>query len=186
MAKRSITNSVKNLFRGKQMPKKSIEDTLKDAFSGDSLKNALDFIAYLKTNELSPDSTYPNSFNYLGESVCVICTFDEAFGKKLESPVPVIFFNGDDVCEPKNFPVDANLKEFAQANVHFCAYFTSNGKECGCKDRPGRSIAIFGKEFNNVCHSPLWVFNPDTEALENIKKLVEIWKHNIAGKHQTA
>jgi len=76
--------------------------------------------------------------------------------------------------------VDEELKEFAWMNVHYCTYFTSNGKECGCKDKPGRRVSIFGKEFDNVCHSPLWFLNPDAEALENMKKLVELWKHNIA------
>ena len=152
----------------------TFEEYLESKMKGDALKNALDFVAYLKANDVTSDF---NGFCYKGEGVCTICDFDEAFGEKFESPVPVIFFNG--VCEPATFPVDEQIKEFAQANVHYCAYFTSNGKECGCGDRPGKRTAIFGKEFDHVCHSPLWFLGPDAEALENIKKLVEIRKHEI-------
>ena len=162
------------------MAEKTIEENMKEILSGDLLKNALNFIEYLKSNDVPPDSPDSDSFSYLGENVCVIGIFDEVFGKIIESPAFVIFFCNDDICEHVNSQVDKYLIEFAQSNVNYCAYFTTGGKQCGCENKPGKRTTIFGKEFNNVCHCPLWFYNPDAKILENIKNLVEIWKNNIA------
>jgi len=55
------------------------EEGLKKILSGDPLKNATDFIAYMQANDVTDNSE--GGFSYLGECFCVMVTFDEAFGK---------------------------------------------------------------------------------------------------------
>lgn len=70
-----------------------------------------------------------------------------------------------------NFPLDEHMKEIAWKNVDFCA---------NCGSCPGGARkTIFGKEFNNVCRTTMRFINPDVEALECVKKMVEIRKNDI-------
>ena len=75
----------------------------------------------------------------------------------------------------EDFPLDDHAKEIAWKNVDICG-------NCGGCDNPGGSRkTIFGKEFNNVCRTTMRFINPDIEALECVKKMVEIRKNDIHG-----
>ena len=54
-------------------------------------------------------------------------------------------------------------------NNHFlyCIWETRGG---------GNDVVFFGKTFENTCNSPLAFTNPDTNDLENIKRLLLIAK----------
>jgi len=47
-----------------------IEDDLTAALSSDRLKNALDFIAYMKTKNMMPRSEHHGAFEYNNQWVC--------------------------------------------------------------------------------------------------------------------
>ena len=73
----------------------------------------------------------------------------------------------------ENFPLDEHIKEIAWKNVDICA-------NCGsCKSQDGTRKTIFGKEFDNVCRTTMRFDNPDSEAVECMKKMVEIRKNDI-------
>jgi len=147
-----------------------IEDRLRAELSGDLQRNALDYIAFLKANGMTPDS--------------VICTYpvDNIIGW-------TIFMGGYDSVllrsDYQDFPIDEELKEFAWAHVKPCFHFTNNlresgGNRCGCGREPGRSITIFGKKFDNVCTAALYFRNPEGKTLELVKRLAEVWKRSNA------
>ncbi|MDD4474255.1 MAG: hypothetical protein PHV95_00485 [Eubacteriales bacterium] len=84
-----------------------------------------------------------------------------------------------DTCDfGESGSVDDVLKETAWAHVRICEHFSSDGKQCGCGRQPGFSKMLFGREHNNLCFAHLEFMNPDVETLENIKKLMLLFKQN--------
>lgn len=71
---------------------------------------------------------------------------------------------------------DEVLKEAAWAHVRLCEHFSSGGTQCGCGRQPGFDTTIFGKDHKNLCFALLEFLNPDTEALETIKRLLLLLK----------
>ena len=153
-----------------------IENKINDVLIGDSLSNALDFAAFLRVNEFDPEcheSGFGWSVNYGGESVGFIVVDGAA-----QIPGPwTVWFNS---CDFGDGPADDDMKETAWAHASICGHFISGGKDCGCGDQPGFHRTIFGREYENRCHSPLMFTNPDAKTLENVKKLILMLKHNIA------
>ncbi|MCL2463412.1 MAG: hypothetical protein FWF44_12155 [Defluviitaleaceae bacterium] len=151
----------------------AIEDKINSVLSGDALKNALDFVAFLRANGLSPechDSGDGWSIMRAGESPGFILVNGEP-----QMPGPwTVWFNSCDF--DGRGPVDDDLKETAWAHASICGNFSSGGKDCGCGDQPGFRRTIFGKVFENRCHSPLMFTDPDAETLENMKKLMLMLK----------
>jgi len=159
--------------------KKSIEKQIQKKLSNDLQKNALDFVAYMRANEMPPDAPSSNVFRYLGEAVCVLAIHpvDDVPGWNIYwGDYDSSIFSGkcDDV------PVDEQLKNFFMEHIKICCNFTSNGKWCGCGSLPGKSMRIFGTDFDNLCTSLTWFGNPDTATLENIYKLADAWKLCVA------
>ena len=145
----------------------AIENKLKGVLSGDILKNALDFTAYLKEIGMTYDKD--NRFYYMGEYTCILIFF-----KDEENPSGLWVICDCPITEHDGYPLDDDLKEFARANVMIC-----NG-QCGCKDWPrGGDKTIFGQEYKSVCSSEIQFINPDAEALVKVKKLMEFWKYII-------
>ena len=152
---------------------KKIEDKMKNVLSGNKLKNALEFASFLRENELSPE------WHDSGHGWDVVCNnesvgFIAVNGALTKSDSWTIWFNSCDFDE--SVSVDKNLKETAWKHASICGNFSSGGKDCGCGDQPGFSRMIFGKKFENRCHSPLMFENPDDKTLENVKKLILMLK----------
>ena len=64
--------------------------------------------------------------------------------------------------------MDESIKEIAWKHVDICS-------NCGgCKNSGGNRKTIFGKEFDNVCVTPMRFENPDAKTVECVKKLIEI------------
>ena len=152
-----------------------IEEEINEKLTGDLQKNALKFIEFLKTKDMTVDAVHSSVFRYHGEAVCVVVlhpNYDENLGWNV--------YLGDydsSICsgDYENFPIDEQLKEFAWTHKHTCGHFLSNGEVCGCGNQPGKSFKILGKEFDNICTSLMWFGNADGETLEKLMKLVEIW-----------
>jgi len=153
--------------------KLKIEERINNVLSGDTLNNALDFAAFLRANELSPelhDSGDGWSILYRNDSIGFILVNGVA-----EIPGPwTVWFNSCDFGD--NGSVDDDLKETAWAHASICGHFSSGGKVCGCGDQPGFHRTIFGKVFENRCHSPLMFTNPDAKTLEHVKRLMLMLK----------
>ena len=153
-----------------QEKKLTLEDHVNNSkLSGDALKNALDFIAYMRANEMPPDPNDYNWFKYLNQNVCVIMLDFPAAGSW------EIFWSDCDVyCNGvEHSQVDEQLKKFAQAHPNPCSM---EHKKC----LKGRRKMIFDKEFDCLCTSTMAFENPNAEALDFIKKLAEMRKQDIA------
>jgi len=176
------------------MSEKSFEDTVSKFLTGDVQKNALDFAAYLRENEITLEENEGVWVCDGAWDVIWVGTSNVSW-VGADEPMPgswTIFHSGYDHTkyDPDNIPTgkdgdkiglcdlsaDERLKEVAWEHVKPCFHFTSNGKECGCGKQPGRRTTVFGKEFDNVCSATLQFINPDAETLEYVKKLMKLMK----------
>ena len=151
-------------------PKKArpkIEDVIVDFLSGDSLKNALDFIAYLKENKMSPQWSATNSWkvSFKAHNVCFIRLSGAVHYHSLEAGSwHIRAFIG----EFEDYLPD-DYKEIVWSNIRYCNK---------CSSCNGKRMVIFGKEIDNVCDS-IVVKNPSAKAIECIKKIIPMRKNAI-------
>jgi len=150
---------------------KTIENMLKDNLSGDLLANALDLVDYLKKNGMT-NGTNPGDtrFYYKGELMCIFITF-----KNEHNPSGGLMIFDCPLTGHEGFPIEESVQEFVRAHVNKCG---SCGGDCGHEQR-GATKVIFGKEYDNLCSSEVAFFDPDAEAVEKIKKLMDLWKFKI-------
>lgn len=146
-----------------------IEDKINNLLTGDALKNALDFVAFLRENQLLLDS------NGDGEGWAVGGLVGDSVGFMLvngaaQMPGPwTIWFNSCDFQE--SGLTDDELKETAWAHANACGHCHAGWRDCGGGER-----TIFGKTFDRLCHSPLAFTNPGAQTLERMKKLILMLK----------
>ena len=150
-------------------PNRRIEDAFNEFLTGDELKNALSFAEFLSANEMIYDGEC--EIHYKDKLACYIDTpneQDKRWG---------IWTVGDYSNEYKEFPIDERTKEIAWSNVVKCR--NCDGVNCD----PGKTEVIFGKEFTNVCNGTnnlaMRFVNPDAEALECAKKMIEMTMYVI-------
>jgi len=149
-----------------------VESTINRTLSGDALKNALDFVAFMRASGFKTDDEYGCNFYYMGEPTCVFLCFEPS--ENFPSGFWGIY--NYPIDEYEGFPLDECYKEHARANVRICT------GECGCPNWPrGGNQKVYGKDFESVCSSVVCFFNPDAEALETIKEMMEYWMKCIAG-----
>ena len=151
------------------MSKQLFVNAINVKHTGDVLKNSLDFVTYLDENEISfSEGDFCWTASYRNEAVFYI----KIGGFDNETNEFIIWSADDYNSEIALAKADEQLKEFAWINISPCG-------SCGGKCSPGRSVEVFGKAFDKVCHSALIFINPDIKAIENLKKLAEIRKTNI-------
>ena len=151
------------------MAEKRIEDTFYEYFTDDILKNALDFAEFLRVNEMIYNGEY--EIHYKGNLACYINTPND------KERTWGVWTVGDYSNEYEGFPIDERTKEIAWANVVKC------GNCEDCNRDPGKTEVIFGKEFVNVCNGTdslaMRFVNPDAEAVECVKKMVDMRKYAV-------
>ena len=153
-----------------------IEEKIKSVLDGGAQVNALDFSAFLRSNGIMPKCYEAGgdgwSVMYKEDSIGFILVNGAE-----QMPGPwTVWFN---TCEfGDGDGVEAEVKEAAWEHASVCANFTSGGKDCGCGDQPGFHREIFGREYENRCHSPLMFTDPDAKTLESVKKLMLLIKRN--------
>jgi hypothetical protein len=135
-----------------------IDDEILVKLDGDMQKNALDFVAYMRTAGMTNHADMANAFLYDDKWVCILI-IDNGGWTIYDNPLTKHY---DD------FPIDEDLKKFAWANVHICA--TGH-----CDSSPGVRKTIFGKEYENVCTSEVAFRNPNAETLQKITQMIDIW-----------
>jgi hypothetical protein len=159
------------------MPEQKIEYFINDVLIGDTQKNALEFVAYLRKNEM----LFEREKGYWEDKFYWGIKYKDNF-------VCFILIGSENKTEPNNWTIwsddsgsnligdcqlDEYIKEILWENVDICG-------NCGGCDKPGGSHkTIFGKEFNNVCRTAMSFTNPDVATLECMKKMVEIRKNDI-------
>jgi len=154
--------------------KPKIEDVMRDVLSGGTLRNGVDFIAWLREYKMSPQWSAANSWKiaYKAHNVCVI-NLCGSYHNLEDGSWRVRAFIGeydDSLLE--------EFKEIIWENVEYCTK---------CNTCRGERMMIFGKEFNNVC-GRLHFINPNAKTIECIKLLIPMRKNAIkegkAHKHR--
>lgn len=156
------------------MDNKTIMDYIGEELSLDEQKIALDFVHYLKNNEMefNKDNGYwKDKIYYIikfnNECVCFIAIKDP----DEKDNHWTVWSDDMDSISLKDYPIEEELKEIAWKHVDGCG-------NCGsCSG--GRQKVIFGKEFDKVCGCTFRIDNPAEEDLEFMKKIVEIRKKEI-------
>lgn len=163
------------------MSDKRIEDVIGGVLKGESQKNALDFVAYLRMNGI-PLEEAENYWEvkYNNETVCFVWVdgSDEVPGPWTiwSAQVPgawATWSDGEHKGEYVPFPIDEHIREIAWANVNVC------GNCGGCNNPSGMRKTVLGREFDNLCNSTMAFTNPDIEALNCAKKMIDIRKSEI-------
>ena len=131
------------------MAEQEIERIIGEALKGEARKNALDFVAFLRENEMLlergrgywEDKLYW-LIKYKNEYVCFMLI--DGSGEKVEPGGWTVWFDdGESGCFG-HFPLDEPMREIAWENVDFC------GNCGGCNRGAGTCKMIFGKEFDSV------------------------------------
>jgi len=158
---------------------KEIEDYIGLALIESANKNALEFVVFLRANEMQftrckgywEDKLYW-AVNYNDKSVCYILISDE---EKKNPHSWTIWSDDSGSTWFKDFLLDEQLKDIAWKNVDICG--NVNGVCGGCAGKIRKKI--FGKDFDNVCGTTFRFDNPESETMECIKKLIELRKTDI-------
>ena len=145
---------------------KGIEDIMREHLSGDMLANALDFVAYMKSNDMSFKD---GAVHYKDNAVCYMHFGTSESGKEEDYPNPwTIWMDGDYSEERADAPIGEQMKEFIWTNcINKCG-------NCGSDCSPGKSAVIFGKKFDNLCHVVIDLYKLDGETYHYLKPLVEM------------
>lgn len=138
-----------------------IEEEIQELLAGDLKKTALEFVAYLRANQMTPRQWFgpcywriPYEKNYL----CSILMSKDKWR--------VFFFSGDYKGE-----FEVEFIKAVQDSVMPCISCT--GDDCP----KGIEMTVFGKEFTNTCFQfPVQFVNPNGRTLDYIKQLLEFWK----------
>jgi hypothetical protein len=158
------------------MTEQSVEYCISEILIGDAQVNALDFVAYLRANDMQ----FERGIGYWADKYYWLIKYKDQY-------VCFLLLNGgEDETEPDGWVIwsddsgsdwysaslfDEHTKEIAWEHIDFCA-------NCGsCSG--GTRKTIFGREFDDVCRTTFRFNNPNTEAVACMKKLVEIRKQDI-------
>lgn len=156
------------------MSEQTIEEVISDNLPTDYQGNALDFIRFLRENdmELIRDKGYwKNKFYYMikfrDKYMCFISIKDPDEKENLWTV-------WSDDCSSdwlEDLPMETELKETTWRHADVC-------QNCGsCSG--GRKKIIFGKEFDNICGTTFRFDNPDPADLLFMKKLITAGKNEI-------
>ena len=162
------------------MCEQKIEEFIIKHLVGDTQKNALAFVAFLRENEMQ---FHRDTNGYWEDKLYwwIKCK-DEYFCFILingyeDSHWGIWFEDGDSDCYA-DAPVSERIKEIAWANVDIFK------GDCGGGQCEGLRKVIFGRLFESLYRTLMFFDNPNTEALECMKKLVELRKNDIFGNEE--
>jgi len=144
------------------MSDQKFEAAILEVLTGDTRKNALDFAAFLRANDMAAGGEH-------GEVTCKGKTIAYIhMGGEPEMPGPwTIWPEGDFSHVPEGFAFDEAMKKTAWVNVNPCG-------NCGGGCAPGSRKTVFGKEFDKLCGSALAFHDPDADTMECVKQLLSM------------
>lgn len=155
-----------------------VEDIMSGALNGNTLKNALEFIAYLRDNKINPQWSATNvwKISYKTYSVCFIRVYGAAEYHNLETDSwHIVPFIG----EYEESSMSDEFKKIVWANKRTCP---------GCGLCALQLNTVFGKEYDYACEKAIIFTNPDATDIECVIKLIELRRSAIkegkAKKHK--
>ena len=153
------------------MSEKTVENAIKEKLTGDTQKNAMDFIVFLRANEftLKEHEEHGHSWSVIYKGIFPVLIHFDVAGFELVIDLCTRDFYGDGI-------LDNDLKEFIWAHTVNCPDGCDGTTIC---DRSQKNIKIFGKEYKNICITPLQILNPNANDFAQTKKLFLLLKQNI-------
>ena len=150
------------------MSNKIFEEKIKQALSGDTLKNALNFVAFLQTNDdfSAEPCEGADGWNIYRKGINSAYAALNSDKNNLDIVLHINTYDGEE-------PVDDDLKEFAWTHVIICP------KGCGKTTFCGESKInnkIFEKEYERICQSPLYFPNPDADEMKMVQRLLLLFR----------
>ena len=156
--------------------KPKVEDVILDLVTHEHQKLALDFVAFIRANKMTPAWASQNAWkvNYRGKVLCYIRTAGTAH-----------YHNLDDRSWHVTFAVYSDYVYDVAVPIESIQHIWDKVNHCTrCNNCiPANQLTINGKRFDNVCHQWLVIKNPNEELLECIKKLVEAIRHSIINEN---
>jgi len=165
--------NIESLFKQQKKARPKVEDMICEYFEGEIKQNALDFVAWLRANKLSPRFGATNAwYIYHGnENFCSIRIESKAWPTVELEPEKTAFC----ICfaaytEYHNELLNTEeLKEAVIAGLKPCTDCSPN-----CERTEELPIAtVCGEKIENVCVPYYLVFNdPGAEIIERIKEVI--------------
>jgi len=158
-----------------------IEDVAGSFLEGETLQNAMDFIKFLRENDMNPRWVSGNSWSISGKGGKAACRIDLGGNKHswhnhfTVGDWQVTELEGHDRKYLDEFIHCDEIKEFVWKNVKPCRKCSTSGKFCTKRNR-----TYVGKLYPESC--AFLVVNPDAKALEILKKLVVANKRFVPEK----
>jgi len=151
-----------------------LEESIKEIFIGDTLKNVLEFVQHLGMLGMAhKGSLNDGKFVYKDKNVCY--TY---FGNSSNSPgYPepwTVWMSGGFGTENECVPFDDRMKEIVWGNVHKCDENCPHINK-GCS----KQRVLFGQSFDKLCQTPIGFTDPNAEETECMKRLMEMLKRSI-------
>ena len=158
-----------------------IEQHIHEALAGNAQRLALDFVAYLRNQEMQFErGTGYWHVKYKETYVCFILINGFGAVRHKDEPEGWIIWSDDyDSNLFANHPLDERTKEIALDHVDICG-------NCGGCGSQGKNKSIFGREFEKVCVTMFRFDNPNVDEVECAKKLVELKKSDIDAREGSA
>jgi len=145
---------------------KTFEEAIMSSLSGDTQKNALDFAAFLKENDMATGENH-STILFRGDVLAYMY-----MDGKAEMPGPWTIWPSASGDVPDGFIFDEAMKQVAHAHVNICG-------DCGSGCAPGSRKSVYGKESDNVCGAVLAFTDPSEDALACVKKILEMIKFEL-------
>lgn len=162
--------SEQSLYQQQKKTKPLIEEIIPEYIDGDMKNAVLDFVAWLRENNMKPTWVLTNSWKAVckGRALYYIrmvdCEWKKEFGKYW---VITLYFDHLDKYEDIIF--NENSQNIIINNISYC----KSCKECA----PGNKVTVFGKEVNVCANVPMtWIWDADKPKIEIIKRLLELEK----------
>jgi len=153
-------------YKGGAIMPKNIEEIISSKLTGDAQTNALALAAHImgKTGKFAISMHDEND-----ESGWVVADlgFIMISGTS-EFPGPwTMWISAANIGAKTQDAISDCTKEFAWKHVSPCG-------SCGGTCTPGVNTSFFGKAFENTCQANLMFTNPDTDAVDGMKKIIDI------------
>ena len=155
-------------------------DYIKENLTGDTQKNALNFVQHLiSIGMTAKGSINDGKFVYKGVTVC-----NTYFGSSSHNPgypEPYTIWttkNADFGKEIESVPFNSRMKEIAWENVETCdPHCPQHSSRTWCQGSATK--VIFGRKFDNLCAPVYFTCDPNADAIECAVKLMEMRKYQI-------
>ena len=180
----------KNSVFEQKKTKPLIEDVMPNYLEGDMLKNALEFIAYLRDNKMKPVWAITNGWKavYKGKTLYYIrLPLYKAHFKRPNQPNEISWERSwcvtpflMNIAKYDNLITDETDKKIVTDNLYGCVPYC-NERKCHEK-HPETKITVCGTEIVRYCggmldNRSLWIVNPDKAEIDSIKRFLELEKN---------